>query len=80
MNWQTIDTAPRNGTHILVGTFPCSPGHITIATAHWFDSRALGARSGGAAWALSVNYDGEHSDCGVENPTHWMPLPQPPAP
>lgn len=72
--WQLIATAPKDGTHVLVGTFPCPPGFITTTVAHWFDSRMYGAKSGGAGWALSVNFDGEHSDHGVKNPTHWMPL------
>lgn len=76
--WQPIETAPKDGTHVLVGTFPAQPGQVTIATAHWFDSRAYGAKSGGAGWALSVNFDGDHSDHGVQAPTHWMPLPAPP--
>lgn len=67
-DWQDIETAPRDGTHITVGTFPCAPGCITITTAHWFDGE----------WALSVNALGEYSDCGVKSPTHWQPLPEPP--
>ena len=70
-DWQPIETAPRDGKHVLVGTFPTVPGHVTIATAHWWHE--------GREWALSVNYDGEHSDHGVEAPTHWRPLPEPPA-
>ena len=69
--WRPIWTAPKDGTHILVGTFPVQPGHITTATAHWFSGPEPG-------WALSVNYDGDHSSCGIEAPTHWHPLPLPP--
>lgn len=78
MRWRPIESAPKDGTHILVGTFPTRPGDVTIATAHWFDSRDFGAKSGKAEWALSVNFDGEHSNHGVAAPTHWLPLP--PAP
>ena len=66
--WQPIESAPRDGTHVLVGTFPAPAGHVTTTTAHWFDG----------GWALSVNYDAEHSDHGVSHPTHWMPPPPPP--
>lgn len=69
--WRDIASAPKDGTHILVGTFPCPAGRITTAVVHWFDGDDAG-------WALSVNYDGEHSDHGVSAPTHWMPLPAPP--
>ena len=71
--WQPIETAPKDRTHILVGTFPAAPGHVTITTAHWFEPLLQRGQ-----WALSVNYDGEHSDHGVEAPTHWRPLPEPP--
>lgn len=63
--WLPIETAPRDGTHIMVATFPEAPGTITRTTAHWFD----------AGWALSVNYDGDHSDHGVRSPTHWASIP-----
>jgi hypothetical protein len=71
MEWQPIETAPKDGTWILVtggdigynwdgDTIPA----VTTAQWHykswqmaWFDSGCLG------------EYD---------NPTHWMPLPQPP--
>lgn len=76
--WLPIETAPKDSTHITVGTFPASPGHITITTAHWFDSCAVGAKSGIGEWALSVNFDGDRSSHGVEKPTHWRPLPAPP--
>lgn len=68
--WRDISTAPKDGTHILVGTFPHEPGRITTTTAHWFDFNG--------EWALSVNYDGAYSNHGVSNPTHWMPLPEDP--
>jgi hypothetical protein len=76
--WQGIASAPKDGTHVLVGTFPERPGFCSVTTAHWFDSRDYGAKSGEAGWALSVNYDGEHSDHGVNNPTHWQHRPAPP--
>ncbi len=78
IGWQPIETAPQDGTHILVGTFPASPGHITVATAHWFGPVMQRAGFEPAGWALSVNYNGEHSGHGVESPTHWLPLPAPP--
>lgn len=79
-DWQPIETAPKDGTHVLVGTFPEAPGIVSRTVAHWFDSRSFGAKSGEAGWALSVNYDGEHSGHGVAAPTHWMPLPEGPKP
>lgn len=77
--WQPIETAPHDGTHILVGTFPCPKGAVTITTAHWWGPPSFAGEGPPVGeWALSVNALGEYSDCGVKAPTHWQPLPDPP--
>lgn len=67
MNWQPIETAPKDGTRILVTRFPAtSKPPINIA---WWSEKRL--RRGCYPWRItckSLPYD----------PTHWMPLPQPP--
>lgn len=69
MEWQPIETAPRDGTHILVAT------EGTIGLVWWED------------YAVEL-YDGvgwrDHGDMGWggmigAEPTHWMPLPDPPS-
>jgi len=71
--WQPIETAPRDGTSILViqaGEFkPGVPYESTVV-----------------AWSSVDDFEGWLSceDCGPVNPrdwalTHWMPLPEPPA-
>lgn len=62
--WQLIETAPKDGTSIL-GWFP------TVDGAHrmWWNGRHLKAY--GSGWIYG-------NGSGVELPTHWMPLPEPP--
>jgi hypothetical protein len=70
--WQPIETAPKDGTRILV--VDC--GFVQIA--RWdeeFDN--YNDRQGVPAWATFACDDGFYSEY-AENPTHWMPLPEPP--
>ena len=67
MNWQDISTAPKDGTTIL-GYMPERAFNVPIddvATIYWYDEYAT------PAWVDTVS--GENVD-----PTHWMPLPEPP--
>ena len=68
MNWQPIETAPKDGTHIIAFR-PGNTPHIEgMYWAVYEDTDRAGA------WHWS--YDG---DAPRENPpTHWMPLPEPP--
>ena len=70
--WRTMDSAPRDGTDVLIR---CPMN--TVHEARWidwsharFDSRH---RETGWWWA---GYDGA---VGPVYPTHWQPLPTPPA-
>lgn len=65
MNWQTIDSAPEHWDFYLV----CMPdGYICILQYQPFDGGRDGKKAN--SW-----YD--EDDCRQE-PTHWMPLPEPP--
>ena len=74
MDWQPIETAPKDGTDILVwGSIEMSSrsrphvGTEDIIRVCW--------SQGGESWVVtSVQADGW-----VPEPTHWMPLPAPPA-
>lgn len=74
--WQPIETAPRDGTKILVcRRFPFDCWHYDVAK--WAIKREHIS-----GWAKKV---GEYSERYDENwewfeirPTHWMPLPEPP--
>ena len=73
MSWQRIETAPRDGTHVLAYRVP--PGiRFTSLTnpptvVHWFDDPEE------PGFYTSVN---ELAPEHPFNPTHWMPLPAPP--
>lgn len=61
--WQKIESAPKDGTSMLVVN-----GYWMI-TAHW--------HRGFHCWATcGPTYERLPAD---EQPTHWMPLPAPPA-
>lgn len=69
MNWQPIETAPRDGVFILLG----------YAGSHTSEGRWVGDPSrnhwGETGW-FETDEDVlcEHPS----EPTHWMPIPQPP--
>lgn len=64
--WQDISTAPRDGTHILVTRVPATT-RPPINKVRWGKGKL-----GVARWIIS-------SRLGLQyEPTHWMPLPQPP--
>lgn len=79
--WQPIETAPRDGTAVLVmrDIWPGTPsgraeecnGHNTYVAAWW-----AGENDGRGAWVCYMDAVCD-PHCPVD-PTHWMPLP--PAP
>lgn len=62
MNWQSIDTAPRDGTTILL----CETNGY-IVTGYWYETPFLSGR-----WC-----DGCADGCSIPA-KFWMPLPNPP--
>ena len=61
MEWQQIETAPRDGSNLIL----------------WCDGVTVGS------WSANVHpwNDGNWWIDGMQvtgNPTHWMPLPEPP--
>lgn len=66
--WQPIETAPKDGSEILLGGCKHGPD---IRIGGWGGGRYLG---------ISKGYEPDWSaggDYGFE-PTHWMPLPEAP--
>jgi len=65
MEWQPIETAPKDGTRIMA----------------WWPDVVLDKSIGVTSWMAPVGYcihwtrDGRWSPF---DPTHWMPLPAPP--
>ena len=69
MTWQPIDTAPKDSTRILVVYRRC------VFTDDTRNKRVVReAYCFGGPWRLVTGYELE----GGEQPTHWMPLPEPP--
>jgi hypothetical protein len=62
--WQPIETAPKDGTKVLLFCNPCGAG---VGLFHL--RRKL--------WVLGDPNELEAED--IIFPTHWMPLPEPPA-
>ena len=69
MKWQPIETAPKPdclGPRLIVAT---AKGRVDLA--HWDDE------SEPAGWYSATNHNGYEAE--PLEPTHWMPLPEPPA-
>ena len=62
MDWQPIETAPKDGTHVL-GYGPMDDGTYWMEDLYWYESME--------AWPITFMH-------GHGEPTHWMPLPEPP--
>lgn len=78
--WQPIETAPKDGSYIVAGKFT-DQALGWVRHSRWIteveicDLEGWGEASDFIAAWTSGNDDGE--PC---YPTHWMPLPTPPAP
>jgi hypothetical protein len=69
--WQPIETAPRDGTWVLLTGGECfgeDDGERTVV-AQWDEY-------GGGTWHFAWYDDGYYG--AYYGPTHWMPLPAPP--
>lgn len=68
--WKPIETAPKDGTEVLL-LLEESSRYYSGCVVSYFD---------GGEWRDPLHEDDaelSHSGCG--KPTHWMPLPTPPA-
>jgi hypothetical protein len=87
--WQPIETAPKDGTAILLSWFDAIDDYVEPDAAvaghwtHWADRsgwylRGFGVLNEGGGYFSGI---GESSDDGWPklHPTHWRPLPEPPA-
>ena len=72
MVWQPIETAPKDGTHILA----ILPDSDTCHVICWADA-SKGIRVGCGVYGWHVAWDG-YPCAGHSTPTHWMPLPAAP--
>jgi hypothetical protein len=68
MEWQPIETVPKDGQTVLAYV-PARKGFVSrqdVIPVHW-------SSWGGGVWENSTS-GGKVND----NPSHWMPLPEPP--
>lgn len=77
--WQPIETAPKDGTEIILGWDIAS---VWIVRSGWWED-GFDMIEGGydeeceGWWSYRHSVTQEKLD-GYDNPTHWMPLPKPP--
>ena len=69
--WQPIDTAPLDGTAVLLAGGDCNSDDKFYRAVAWKDA------SEPSIWLVSF-YDDGWGLIEYHNPTHWMPLPDPP--
>jgi hypothetical protein len=65
--WQPIETAPKDGAHVLVGRVGVSPARA------WFEGDRWWMHGCGPNSRNVADLTGRFA------PTHWMPLPEPPS-
>lgn len=76
--WQPIETAPKDGVAVLLwGGRPdrCSD-EMHPVDEHWLMPRPVSGWWDHNRWRYCLYDSGYYGD--YENPTHWMPLPDPP--
>jgi hypothetical protein len=69
--WQPIETAPKDGTKILVYASKSPVQDEGIFVAEWGENRYW---CNVEVWRIVGGYQ----DCGTVEPTHWMNLPKAP--
>lgn len=69
--WRTIDSAPKDGTPILVARDMGNSWGWVRGTAYWVDVRGI------SGWVARGITD-PPGELGLGDPTHWQPLPPPP--
>ena len=77
MNWLPIDTAPRDGSRVLVAV-PNPPDYLENSSG-WF----MAVASWHEGYGDPLFYPSETTAAGFYDryllrPSHWMPLPEPP--
>jgi hypothetical protein len=73
--WQPIETAPKDGTRVIVAF-----RNNCVTIARWSDACAFESNDEGPHWVEWECDDHFYSShlTGPNEPTHWMPLPEPP--
>ena len=79
MDWQPIDTAPKDGTNILIaltnrGFNGAEPRPNEVGEAYWLENDWWWAGTSPRNY-----YQDSISETAYGTVSHWMPLPAPPA-
>lgn len=72
-NWQPIETAPRDGTRVLL--FRHGPNNQIVCG--WWNTDCYAKRPR-SYWSHDFERICGTIDARQNPPTHWMPLPEPP--
>lgn len=71
MDWQPIETAPQDGSRILLGRAgDASIARHALVTEAWFNQ---------GQWLQGLFHAPEPVGCPTDPMTHWQPLPDAPA-
>jgi Protein of unknown function (DUF551) len=76
MTWQPIDTAPKDGSRVLLWVPDEAGSSYTTQIGTW---TFYSATSDDFLWVYDGHSDGLRRYCMAHPPTHWMPLPEPPS-
>lgn len=71
--WQPIETAPKDGTKILVWTH-----HDEVEVSEWYESKGETYEPVEGTEYFRPVTKVYHSGWNGNTPTHWMPLPEAP--
>ena len=78
--WQPIETAPKDGQTLLLGYFNKCNRWRTVR-GQYFSQEQINAEwdePGVPGWYETAENADDPPSCWGINPTHWMPLPEPP--
>ncbi len=82
MTWQSIETAPKDGSWVLLFggkpdcDFDCDAARPPVVAARWIPTEIRTTYDSPGLWRFCSYDSGYYGEW--ENPTHWMPLPEPP--
>lgn len=74
--WQPIATAPKDGSWVLLSGGYIDYGWDAEDNPHCVVGQSYASRNWGDCWQFAW-YDSGYYGI-YNNPTHWMPLPEPP--
>jgi hypothetical protein len=82
MEWMPIETAPKDGTHVLIRYFKGEPAwRRRVCGTHSATPVVTEAYNEGYGWSDAIDrlIMGEQTASSKNKVTHWMPLPEEPA-